>query len=85
MSARHPNQLPHNGPYPRSAIYKLPRGYKIQLVLEGSSIVCEWQPRTPPHEELPRLIAAYLKARDRWLRILAANGTLDANVLVVTL
>lgn len=70
---------------PRSAVYKLPGGYRMQLTIEGSSIVCEWQPRVPPREDLAGLIGPYLRARDSWLRILTADGTLDANVLVVTL
>lgn len=70
---------------PRSAVYKLPGGYRIRLAIEGSSIVCEWQPRVPPQDDLARLIAPYLRARDSWLRILVGEGSLDANVLVVTL
>lgn len=70
---------------PRSAVYKLPGGYRIQLAIEGGSIVCEWQPRVPPRKDMAGLIGPYLGARDAWLRILVDEGTLDANVLVVTL
>lgn len=55
---------------PRSSVYRLRNGYKVQFHIDGGAIQCQWSPSLPPAKLVEKLLPAYLKARDSWLRTL---------------
>ena len=53
--------------------YKLPRGYEIELSLDGGRLECRWSPDVPRGQRARKLLPAYRDARDKFIRSLGVN------------
>ena len=63
-----------------SESFPLGRGYAVEFRLEGSRMEAAWSPGLPTGRRGRQLLPAYRKARDTFLRSVAATA---GNILVV--
>lgn len=53
--------------------YSLPRGYEIELSLDGDRLECRWSPDVPRGQRARKLLPAYRQARDTFIRSLGVT------------